>query len=116
MIRVRRSVGVAFIMGMLVPVGATAQSVPPASKAPARLNDQQLAGLVVFRSNCTLCHTVGQPAPRRTSLAEAFRSGRLKEDAARKIILGGLPQRMPGFQHTLAGQDVENLLAYLKTL
>ena len=112
MTTVRRSICIAFVIGVLAPIEAATQSTPPSSK----LTDQQLAGLVVFKSNCTLCHTVGRPAPRRTSLIEAFRSGRLKEDAAQEIILGGLPQRMPGFERTLASQDVENLIAYLKSL
>lgn len=92
------------------------------SKASSSLNDQQVRGEGVFLQRCSLCHLpqarrqvpTSQPVgPYLTSLLK--NAGVEKERAVREVILKGGP-RMPGFQYGLTPKEVDDLVAYLKTL
>ena len=92
------------------------------SKASASLNDQEARGEGVFLQRCSLCHLPqarrqvpsSQPyGPYLTSLLK--NAAAEKERAVREIILKGGP-RMPGFQYGLTPKEIDDLIAYLKTL
>ena len=40
----------------------------------------------------------------------------MTEQAVQAFILRGLPKKMPGFQYGLKLQEIDNIIAYLKTL
>jgi mono/diheme cytochrome c family protein len=72
-------------------------------------------GRRVFHQKCAVCHvanTVGEESyGPKLSKAQVERS----EAAVKQIIAaGGL--RMPGFQHTLQPQQIDAIVAFLRTL
>jgi len=99
-----------------------AQSAPAAaSSSPAKLDEQETRGENLFRQRCSLCHLprklkFGSPAvigPDLTGLFKEASPDKMK--LLRGTILKGGPD-MPGFQYGLETKEVDDLIAYLKTL
>lgn len=75
--------------------------------------------------NCSLCHLPKADNPKSAEGASAY-GGDLKglfkgpspmtEQAVQAFILRGLPKKMPGFQYGLKLQEIDSIIAYLKTL
>ena len=107
----------------LLPNRLPAQSLSTSSPEPGRsLNEQQVRGEGLFLQRCSLCHLTQAKrllpdaktyGPSLTSLLRD--AGAAKEKAVREIILKGGP-RMPGFQYGLTAEQMDDLVAYLKTL
>ena len=83
------------------------------------LSKTELAGKKIFMQRCSLCHL---PPLGRPGDAKAFGpplNGVVKspetEARAREIVRKGTP-RMPGFQYGLQAGEIDNLIAYLKTM
>ena len=95
----------------------------PATNAPAspKLNEQETRGENLFRQRCSLCHLprklkFGSPAVIGPDLAGLFKEASPdKMKLLRGAILKGSPD-MPGFQYGLEPKEVDDLIAYLKTL
>ncbi len=107
------TVGVLFLS-----VGVHAQQTRSAG-----LTKEQGDGQKIFQTRCAMCH-VGQEAVVETvdAVASEPMGPRLsksnvlgKEDRARELILSG-SARMPGFRIALRNDQVDHVLAYLKTL
>jgi mono/diheme cytochrome c family protein len=99
-----------------------AQNGPAAAAAsPAKLNDQETRGENLFRQRCSLCHLprklkFGSPAVIGPDLTGLFKeAGPDKMKLLRGTILKGGPD-MPGFQYGLEPKEIDDLIAYLKTL
>ena len=99
-----------------------AQSVPVAPRSdPARLNEQETRGENLFRQRCSLCHLprklkFGSPAVVGPSLSGQFKDAAPDQlKVLRGFILKGGPD-MPGFQYGLEPKEVDDLVAFLKTL
>lgn len=113
--------GLVFFVFFLI--GALAQSKPPsASNRSSNLSDQEERGKGLFLQNCSLCHLPppeNKPNMRQSSglvLNGLFKNSKLKkEKAVREIILKGSPN-MPGFQYSLKSNEIDDLIAFLKTL
>jgi mono/diheme cytochrome c family protein len=100
----------------------SAQSAPAASSSsPAKMSGQETRGENLFRQRCSLCHLprklkFGSPPVIGPDLAGLF-----KEASPEKMklltgtILKGGPE-MPGFQYGLEPKEIDDLIAYLKTL
>jgi mono/diheme cytochrome c family protein len=94
-----------------------------AQSPPRRdLNEQQIRGEGLFLQRCSLCHLsqaqrlLPNAKPLGPSLISLLRdAGPARERAVREIILKGGPQ-MPGFQHGLTQANMDDLIAYLRTL
>ena len=95
-----------------------------ADSAPAttqKLSDQERRGEGLFLQRCSLCHLprklkFGSPAVVGPSLSGQFKTATPEEMKTLKgFILKGGPD-MPGFQYGLDPKDVDDLIAYLKTL
>ena len=75
----------------------------------------------MFRQRCSLCHLprilkFGSPAVIGPDLRGVFKeAGPDKQKLLRGTILKGGPD-MPGFQYGLEPKEVDDLIAYLKTL
>ncbi len=93
----------------------TAYSMQDAARPPG-LSESELQGRHLFVKYCALCHDpVGQPA--RVTYGPALNRDLVRalgEDTVRRQILNG-SLRMPGFQFELRTQEVEDLLAFLRT-
>jgi mono/diheme cytochrome c family protein len=99
-----------------------AQSVPATNpSSPAKLSEQETRGEGLFRQRCSLCHLprklkFGSPAVIGPDLTGLFKeAGPDKQKLLRASILKGGPD-MPGFQYGLEPKEVDDLIAYLKTL
>jgi mono/diheme cytochrome c family protein len=99
-----------------------AQSKPAATlPAPEKLSEQETRGEGLFRQRCSLCHLPrklksGSPPVVGPSLSGLFKEADPDQQKfLRGFILKGDP-KMPGFQYGLEPVEVDDLIAYLKTL
>jgi len=84
---------------------------------PPPLSPVQMAGKKLFVQRCALCHDLlGQPAT--TTVGPWIDVEIVKargEDAVRQKIVNG-SRRMPGWRYTFEPQQIESVIAYLKTV
>jgi mono/diheme cytochrome c family protein len=99
-----------------------AQSKPAAIASPAeKMNEQEMRGEGLFLQRCSLCHLprklkFGSPPVIGPSLSGQFKDAAPDQlKILRGFILKGGPD-MPGFQYGLEPNEVDDLVAYLKTL
>ena len=98
-----------------------AQTPAAAASSPAKLNEQETRGENLFRQRCSLCHLprklkFGSPPVVGPDLTGLFKeAGPDKMKLLRGTILKGSPD-MPGFQYGLEPKEIDDLIAYLKTL
>ena len=78
---------------------------------PPALSDTQLKGRSLFTQRCAYCHEQRGVINIGNDHIEAT-----GEANARQRILEGLPRQMPGFQYTLELSQVDQILAFLKTV
>jgi mono/diheme cytochrome c family protein len=103
-----------------VRLGAQQTSTTPATGA-AKLSEEARRGEGLFLQRCSLCHLprklkFGSPPVVGPSLSGQFKDATPEQmKALRGFILKGGPD-MPGFQYGLAPNEVDDLIAYLKTL
>jgi mono/diheme cytochrome c family protein len=99
-----------------------AQNKPSAvASSAARLSDEARRGENLFLQRCSICHLprklkFGSPPVIGTSLSGQFKDATPDQmKVLRGFILKGGPD-MPGFQYGLEPNEVDDLIAYLKTL
>ena len=113
--------------GVIFPVTLAAQSKQFSSSVPVpTLNEQQNAGEGLYLQNCAYCHTPRKKRPKDPqetgtsigpTLSGLFQGANpVREEVVRKFIQQGSPQKMPGFQYALEPKEIDDLMAYLKTL
>ena len=88
-----------------LPLAASAQSLTPS----------QAHGRMILTQNCNICHLPQNPGsptygPR---LSKTTTNG--DDNLMREVILNGLV-RMPGWKYTLKDADVNDIIAYVRTL
>ena len=113
---------------LLVPMKASSQSQqPPPTTVPGYYNelDKNAAALhrgeATFYQRCSLCHlprvrkpgTTPGPAPSLSGILKGADRG--KEESVRDHIMTG-SDKMPGWQYSLKPAQMDDLIAYLKTL
>jgi mono/diheme cytochrome c family protein len=105
---------------------AVQRSAPIHHTDGAQLTDQQARGAAVFFQRCSLCHLskfgaggskfccVSALGP---NLGGRFRNiAPEQENAFRDVILNGGPTYMPAWKYGLTSDEVDDIVAYLKTL
>jgi mono/diheme cytochrome c family protein len=87
------------------PLAASAQDLTP----------QQREGRRILTQNCNLCHLPqGQgSATYGPRLSKSSTNG--DDNLMREVINNGLV-KMPGWRHSLSAQDINNVIAYVRTL
>ena len=110
----------------LITVGAAllivlAVCTPPRTQAQSSSNKNTAAvhaGQDIFAHNCLQCHSVNEGEVRLgPSLYGEMRKPNPKKSAPEiRTILENGKGKMPSFQDKLMKQDIDNLLAYLRTL
>jgi mono/diheme cytochrome c family protein len=108
--------------------GQTAsQTLPIRHASGVELSEQQVRGAGVFFQRCSLCHlakTTGAGGSKYccvSSLGPDL-SGRFnnlapdQEKAFKDIILNGGPTYMPSWKYGLTSEEIDDIIAYLKTL
>ena len=107
--------------------GQTTSRLPIRHPSGTTLTEQQLRGAAVFFQRCSLCHlakTSGAGGSKYCCVASLGPdlSGRFKdvtpdqEKAFREIILNGGPTYMPSWKYGLTSDEIDDIIAYLKTL
>jgi mono/diheme cytochrome c family protein len=107
--------------------GQITSRLPIRHPSGTKLTEQQLKGAAVFFQRCSLCHlakTFGAGGSKYCCVASLGPdlSGRLKdvtpdqEEAVRAIILNGGPTYMPSWKYGLTPGEIDDIIAYLKTL
>jgi mono/diheme cytochrome c family protein len=87
----------------------------------AKLSEQEMRGQGLFLQRCSLCHLprklkFGSPPVVGPSLSGQFKDANADQmKTLRGFILKGGPD-MPGFQYGLDSSQLDDLIAYLKTL
>ena len=111
-------IGAVAVIWFAAGMAAVAQSGPFAGLA-ANLSEAGTRGKGVFLQRCSICHLPqlpGRTPPMGPVLSAVLRDAKPEREAAiRTLILEGSPQ-MPGFRYTLAAQDVDGLIVFLKGL
>ncbi len=112
------------LLGFAANMLAQSSKPGPSFRPNPNLNDQEKKGEYLFLQRCALCHVTKYgkdvAAPRLPpvwwNLEGLFKdadSG--KEIEVRGFILKGT-SKMPGWQYTLDAKQIDDLIAYLKTL
>lgn len=84
--------------------------------APLSLSPAELAGKKLFVQRCALCHDLlGQPATTTVAPWIDVETVKRSEEAVRQKIMNG-SRRMPGWKYTLAPEQIDSVVAYLKTV
>jgi mono/diheme cytochrome c family protein len=107
--------------------GQITSRLPIRHPSGTKLTEQQLKGAAVFFQRCSLCHlakTFGAGGSKYCCVASLGPdlSGRFKdvtpdqEKALREIILNGGPTYMPSWKYGLTSDEIDDIIAYLKTL
>jgi mono/diheme cytochrome c family protein len=107
--------------------GQTTSRLPIRHPSGTTLTEQQLRGAAVFFQRCSLCHlakTSGAGGSKYCCVASLGPdlSGRFtdvtpdQEQAFRAIILNGGPTYMPSWKYGLTLDEIDDIIAYLKTL
>jgi mono/diheme cytochrome c family protein len=124
---VKRAIQLFLVTGLLgLAANVLAQSSKPGRsfKPNPNLNDQEKRGEYLFLQRCALCHVTKYgkevAAPRHppvwVNLEGLFKDAdSSKETEVRGFILEGT-SRMPGWKYTLEAKQIDDLIAYLKTL
>ena len=94
----------------LPPQGAWAQQA-----SGAALDDQQLLGMRLFNQSCRVCHAKPQMTSPLYGPELSQNSGGGQEALMREVISNGTP-RMPGFKYHFEPDQIEAIVAYLKTV
>jgi len=106
----KRSAWIALMALAAFPQGATAQ------QAEQPLTDKQLLGRNLFAQSCVVCHvkvqltSFGHYGP---PLSKMSLGG--QDDVMRDFIGNGTPN-MPGFKYHFRPEQIDAIVAYLKTL
>jgi mono/diheme cytochrome c family protein len=87
-----------------------------AQQAEQALNDKQITGRTLFAQSCVVCHVkvqltnVGHYGPVLSGMSLGG-----QEDLMREFISSGTPN-MPGFKYHFRPDQIDAIVAYLKTL
>ncbi|HLH98926.1 MAG TPA: cytochrome c [Xanthobacteraceae bacterium] len=94
--------------------GILSASAQPAAPASA-LNPKELSGMQLFDQHCRVCHT--KPLLTSTQYGPVLSKNSLGGDAQalHDFIANGAP-RMPGFKYSFTGEQIDAIVAYLKTV
>jgi mono/diheme cytochrome c family protein len=124
-LKIKLAIFAFIVLAALSPVGSAnlrAQSKSAAALPNSgKLNEQEKRGEGLFVQRCSLCHLprnlkFGSPPVVGPILAGQFKDvGPDQMKILRGFILKGGPD-MPGFQYGLDPKEVDDLIAYLKTL
>jgi mono/diheme cytochrome c family protein len=131
------AVAVVLFAGRAAPVSAqeggavagqtVSRSLPLQHPSGTKLTEQESRGAGVFIQHCSLCHLaktfgaggskfccVASLGPNLSGLFQNLTSD--QEQAFRAIILNGGPTYMPSWKYGLAPEEIDDIVAYLKTL
>ena len=86
------------------------------AQSPNALTEVELKGKGMFQQRCSVCHlplVIDDDGTYGPKLSAETVTG--KEPVIREFIRRGTP-RMPGFQYGLTPEEIDGIIAYLKTV
>jgi mono/diheme cytochrome c family protein len=86
-----------------------------AARAESGLDDQQLTGMRLFNQSCRVCHIKPQVTSPQYAPPLSRESLGGQDDVMREVIGNGTP-RMPGFKVYFKPEQIDAIVAYLKTV
>jgi cytochrome c2 len=98
---------------LMLALGSSGLAQSPASGG---LSEAELDGKGMFQQRCSVCHlphVIDNDGTWGPKLSAPTVTG--KEAVVREFIRRGTP-RMPGFQYGLTAAEIDNIIAYLKTV
>ena len=115
----KQTVAIAMLLGIGLLAAGAVPALAQKNSSTAALSPQELAGKKLFVQRCSICHLPplgrGEAArPFGPILKDVIKNAEA-ETRVRETIRKGTP-RMPGFQYGLESQEIENIIAYLKTV
>jgi mono/diheme cytochrome c family protein len=105
--------GIVFRLGTVGALDAAQRESPAGS-----LSAKEIAGKKLFMQRCSLCHLPPLNAPEGRSFGPPLKnlvSSPDRETRVAETIRKG-STRMPGFQYGLKPDEIENIVAYMKTM
>jgi mono/diheme cytochrome c family protein len=109
----------AMLVGIVFLVEAAGAFQAAQKESPAgSLSEKELAGKKLFVQRCSLCHLPPLNEPQGRSFGpplKNFVNSPDRETRVAEIIRKGTA-RMPGFQYGLKPEEIENIVAYMKTM
>ncbi|OFW09612.1 MAG: hypothetical protein A3G20_01930 [Acidobacteria bacterium RIFCSPLOWO2_12_FULL_59_11] len=118
-------VGVLALATQLIAQSSPESKPRPQFKANPNLTEQEARGEHWFLQRCGLCHLghysktdpVGYPTNMGgTSLEGLFKGATPEKERAVREFIGRGSLNMPGFQYALEPKELDELIAYMKTL
>ena len=104
-------------------VAAAVGFMIPMAMMPADTDKKVSDGEAVYKKNCNMCHYPDKADKKLgPGLKDLFKSKELPEshrpvsDAVVRDQIENGSKKMPGFGKKLSSDDIDNLMAYLKTL
>jgi mono/diheme cytochrome c family protein len=109
----------AMLVGFVFLVEAAGALQAAQKESPAgSLSAKEFAGKKLFVQRCSLCHLPPLGVPEGRSFGppvKNFANTPERETRAAEVIRKGTA-RMPGFQYGLKPEEIENIVAYMKTM
>src|SRR5262249_12608959 len=111
--------------GVLVGVTLTAQQPPPPTVATTTLTPAEKAGRSIVQTRCAMCHVGEEPAAemanpnaqaRPSTMGPVLSKAHTTNDAALRQKIKDGSVKMPGYKYTLTDSQVDQVVAYMKTL
>src|SRR5258708_246540 len=104
--RMRNRIWIMLLPGMVSWLPLHAQSAP---------NAAEVNGKRMFQQRCSICHAAAVPGSKSygPALNQELVAGH--EDVIKNFIMKGT-QRMPAFQYGLEPKEIDDIVAYLKTV
>ena len=91
-------------------------AVWPLSVSAQNLTPQQVHGRQILTQNCNVCHLPQESGSQKTYGPRLDKSATNGDDnLMRDVITNGLV-RMPAWKYTLKPQDVNDIIAYVRTI
>jgi mono/diheme cytochrome c family protein len=103
-----------FWLLLLLPL-AVAPQPASAQQAGASLNDTQRHGQQLLAQSCGICHLPPERGAKTFGPPLNKLAGGGDDDIMREYILNGTP-RMPSFKSYLKSQDIDAIIAYVRTV
>jgi len=95
---------------------AASPALAQSAAGPAPHNDQQRLGQRLVIQHCSLCHVRASITSNETVAPPLNKeSGGGRDDTLREVISNGTP-RMPGFKYQFAPDQIDAIIAHLKTV
>lgn len=117
-----------FVIPLAIPVAVSSSAKNKKKKPVSTGRGSVIEGQAIFEKNCAMCHFADKPDKKfGPGLKDLFKNKDLPQShqpATESNILeqiekgspGAKPMPMPAFGNKLTPTEIENLLAYLKTL